>query len=370
MRIAVVAALEAASQIANAINTVKMAEGFARLGHEVTLVCTRPLSGPVSETTLTTTYGLTTPFQWRQLPSRRLTGAQWLFGWLARPVIREIQPQFVYTRTYVAPWFTSRQGIPTAGETHAHIGNNKLAFRLFLRASRFEAFRLLVTISERLAAHYQQRGVPMAKTAVLPDAVDLTLFQRPLQLPYTPFSTGSPNVVYSGHLYDYKGIPTILQAASLLPAFNFHLVGGLPADIERHKMAVHSLGLTNVHFHGLQPLTAVPPYLWRADILLLPPSGNHPSAAWTSPVKLGEYLVSGTPIIASDIPALRDWVTDDEVAFVSPDDPQAMAQTIQTIWQDKKRSQQLAQNSLQRGLKMSYTERAHQILRRSGIGNE
>ncbi len=367
MRVAVVSSLEAASQYANAINTVKMAQGFARLGHEVTLICTHPLTGRVSEEKLAQVYGLTASIRWRQLPSHRLTGHYWLFGLLSWRVIRALQPHFVYARTYVTPWLTSRQGTPTAGETHAHPGNRRLPFRLFLRATRFEAFRLLVTISPRLAAHYQERGVPASKTAVLPDAVDVELFQRPGKLPPTPYSTPQPNVVYSGHLYDYKGIPTILQAASLLPDASFHLVGGWPADVARHKTAVQRLGLTNVHFHGLQPHAAVPPYLWHADILLLPPSLKHPSAAWTSPVKLGEYLVSGTPTIATAIPALRDWVSDAEVLFIPPDDPQALAQAIQQLWADRTLALNLVRGALPKGLSFSYTERAWKILRGAGL---
>ena len=44
MKILVASAFEASSQWAHAINTVKMAQGFARLGHAVTLVCRRPIS--------------------------------------------------------------------------------------------------------------------------------------------------------------------------------------------------------------------------------------------------------------------------------------------------------------------------------------
>ena len=47
MRVLVASAFEAASQFAHAINTVKMAQGFARLGHQVTLVCRWPPGGKV-----------------------------------------------------------------------------------------------------------------------------------------------------------------------------------------------------------------------------------------------------------------------------------------------------------------------------------
>ena len=49
MRIVVGSALKASSQWAHAINTVKMAEGFARLGHDVTVICQAPAIAPHRE---------------------------------------------------------------------------------------------------------------------------------------------------------------------------------------------------------------------------------------------------------------------------------------------------------------------------------
>ena len=40
------------------------------------------------------------------------------------------------------------------------------------------------------------------------------------------------------------------------------------------------------------------------------------SSAWTSPLKLAEYLASGSPVVATRIPALLDWITDTEVELV------------------------------------------------------
>ena len=70
MRILVASAFEASSQLANAINTVKMAQGFARLGHQVTIICRQPPEGIVSPEKLAKIYGLTESLVWVQLPSK------------------------------------------------------------------------------------------------------------------------------------------------------------------------------------------------------------------------------------------------------------------------------------------------------------
>jgi glycosyltransferase involved in cell wall biosynthesis len=112
----------------------------------------------------------------------------------------------------------------------------------------------------------------------------------------------------------------------------------------------------------MQPHKDVPPYLWHADLLLLPPSQHHPSAAWTSPLKLGEYLASGTPVIATQIPALQDWLTPEDVAFVPPDDAAALAQAITDLLNDPPKQQALSQNTRQKARTLSYTHRAETIL--------
>jgi glycosyltransferase involved in cell wall biosynthesis len=367
MKVLVASALEAGSLRAYAINTVKIAEGFAKLGHDVTLVCHAPKAGRQSKEDLQTLYGLQAPIQWVQLPQRFLgmtVTNGWFFALMALPSLFRVSPDRVYSRSYVFPTLTSRLGVPTLAETHAWPENDNPAFQSMINATRNKTFQYCITISHRLAEQYIMKGALPEKVLVLPDAVDLHMFSRPSnrQSSDSPYSTDRPNVAYVGHLFDYKGIPTILEAAKLLPEVNFHLVGGLPLDIKRHTKTVAEQGLTNVMLHGLQPFGQVPAYLWHADILLLPPSANHPSAAWTSPLKLGEYLASGTPAIVTAIPALKDWVDDNEVCFVPPDDAESMAQAIRLILSDGALAQRLSQNGLQKALTFSYERRVAAML--------
>jgi glycosyltransferase involved in cell wall biosynthesis len=378
MKIAVVSPMLAGSKKANAINTAKMAQGFARLGHEVTLICRAAEDQAVDENTLINLYGLTTFFSWLQipdhwswLPASRLTNLflnNWAFGWDASRVIKTLRPDFVFSRHYIVPWFAAHQQIPTAAESHAHPGMKRPAFHFFIQSSNLAQFRLLVTISNRLKANFIDQGVPVRKLVVLEDAVDLALFQRPDQLPAIPYlSSAAPQVTYAGHLYDYKGIPTILKCAELMPTVQFNLVGGFPEDIERQKKLVAKINLSNVNFHGFVDQANLPSYLWHADVLLLPPSLNHPSASWTSPVKLYEYLAAETPVVASEIPALTDWLSADEVEFFEPDNAQAMVAGIRKLIDDKQRAATLRMNGYQRALTKSYTQRAQQILKYAGV---
>lgn len=365
MRILVAGAFEASSQWAHAINTVKMAQGFARLGHEVIIVCRQAPEGIMSSDKLSKIYGITEPLRWVQLPSRILgctIKKHWRFALLALPVALRLRPDLVYARNYIFPWVTSQLGIATIAEKHTGIDTRTIPFLVLVNATHHRAFHLWVTISHRLANYYRSQGVPEKKLVVLSDAVDLKLFQRLENLPPSPYPANSANIAYVGHLYDYKGIPTLLEAAAQLPEAHFHLVGGWAEDIDRQQQRARELNLHNVTFHGLKPQAEVPNFLWHADVLLLPPSQHHPSAAWTSPVKLGEYLASGTPTVATDILALRDWLTDKEVEFVQPDNAEALAKGIRYLLQNKQRADELRVAGLQKAQELSYEQRAEMIL--------
>jgi glycosyltransferase involved in cell wall biosynthesis len=346
-----------------------MAEGFAMQGHDVTLVCRAPAEGIQGKSALEYQYALHAPMRWVQLsPSRcgRALDPDWDFAWQLLPRLLCWRPDFVFSRNYIAPWLSSFMGIPTVAESHAHPVTRTKPFNRFIKGTTHRQFKVLVTIAQVLRDNFAALGVPKEKILVLPDAVDLHNFLPPEILPVSPY-TSLPNVVYAGHLYDYKGIPDIVGAASLLPEVAFHLIGGLADDIQRVQSMIAGLRLTNIVVHGHKPRTELPPYLWHADALLLPPSAKHPSAQFTSPVKLGEYLASGRPLISSDISALRTWITEEHTNFILPDNPESLAEGIRWVLTHRKEASALAVNGQKLSRTLSYSQRAKSILAAAGV---
>jgi len=358
MKIVVISAVNAGSQMAHAINSIEMADGFHSCGHQVMLITRKPLK-KVNDVDLYDLYGISSDILWIQIPN--FSGEHLLFAIATLPFVLKYSPDLIYARNYAVPWLWTKLGINTVGESHAHPSNESTWFKKFLRSSHNNFFKALITINETLEESYLNKGASN-KILVLPDAVNPKLFERPNVLPPSPYRSDKKIVTYAGHLYDYKGIPTILGAAKELPDVEFHLIGGLPEDIDRQKKKISEMKLTNVYLDGLKQHKEVPNYLWHSDILLLPPSADHPSAQWTSPVKAGEYLLSGTPVIATNIPALKRWFTDKEVEFISPDEPHEMATTVRYLLSNKERTEELSRNGIRWALENTYAKRAEKIV--------
>jgi glycosyltransferase involved in cell wall biosynthesis len=321
MRVVVFGEFEADSPRAHAINVTKTAGGFERLGHDVTLVCRAPF-GAMDVEGLARHYG-EPGLRWVFV--RPEDGTAFRSG--AASLASETGADFVYARSFDAAAACAASGVPTVLETHAHVGDrNPALLRCIALAAKGGPLASVVTISESLREYYISLGAAAERVRVVPDGVDLELFTPPAPVPLPPWGDdGRRHAVYAGHLYDYKGVPTMLDAAGLRPGWEFDLVGGTPEDLARVSAVVAERGLKNVVLHGARPHAEVPRWLWRADALLLPPLGDDPSARWTSPVKLGEYLAAGPMIIASDIPGLRAWVSEPEVRWFRAGDAAGLA---------------------------------------------
>ena len=364
MKIIVASAFRADSSFAHAVNTIKMADGFAKLGHDVTLVCRQPKKDPVSDEDLRQRFGLSSNLSFLQVKAACLGIPLDAHGSFARQVMdkaKRIAPDFAYCRNYIAPVSLSKSGVPTVAESHAHVGNTRKPLRKMVMAlAMVSEFKALVTIAPILKDNFVALGVPPEKVHVLADSVDLDLFARPKG--FVKKRPKKPLIVYSGQLYDYKGIPTILDAAAMAPEWDFRLVGGHDRDIDRITDLVLNRGLQNVTLTGCVPHSRVPKHLWEADVLLLPPSALHPSARWTSPVKLGEYLASGSPVVATSIPALKDWLKNEEVHFVEPDNPKELCNGISYVLSNAVVSHEITERAYELAKSISYEERCKSIL--------
>lgn len=191
-----------------------------------------------------------------------------------------------------------------------------------------------IVISQRLLdVLTKHHGHPPAKALVLHDAAPEGI--KPLTqkskhsvweqlIPDIELYTSKAVVGYFGHLYSGRGLRIINKLAQKHPQITFLVIGGNAIDVDIHKKKNQ---LPNLIFIGYMPHTITQKCMAACDVLLMPYQRNvsigvkgHDTANWMSPMKMFEYLASGTPIISSDLPSLREVLKDGENALLVPPD--------------------------------------------------
>jgi glycosyltransferase involved in cell wall biosynthesis len=201
-----------------------------------------------------------------------------------------------------------------------------------------------VTITDGLARELSRRFGPRAGLAVVPDGTRAADGNQTAIAP-PPFTIG-----YSGHLYPWKGAELVVEAVSALTDTRGLIVGGHAGepDLARLKAFAGELDCaTRVEFTGLLPPPAARRRLADAHVLTLPNPSSAISREFTSPLKLFEYMAARRPIVASDLPSIREVLRDGENALlVEPGNPQAFTAAIRRIKDDPALSARLAEKAL------------------------
>jgi glycosyltransferase involved in cell wall biosynthesis len=208
--------------------------------------------------------------------------------------------------------------------------------------------------------------IPGEKFLYEPNAVDIKAFDIKMIKEEARLKLSLPIhkkiAVYTGHLYGWKGVDTLAAAAKLLPEqFLVVFVGGTVGDVEKFKTVYGTI--SNIIITGFKPHDEIPFWQKSADVLVLPNTAKEKiSAYYTSPMKLYEYMASGRPLIASDIPSIREIVDEQSAVLVAPDDAQALAQAIENITRTEQIGDDLAKQAYAKVQGHTWDQRARRIL--------
>ena len=223
----------------------------------------------------------------------------------------------------------------------------------------------LVTISRVLQEKFLAAGWPSEQTLVAHDGVDLKQFALTLTAVEARQALALPLerslAIYCGQFFLWKGAAVMARAARLLPGTDFIMIGGRSAAVADIKKRFGAL--SNLKVRGHQPHNRIPLWLRAATVLVLPNIlTTEADSAYTSPLKLFEYMASGRPIVASDLPSLREVLDSNNAKLVPPGDPAVLARGIGELVANPAQAERLAEQAKRDVQQYSWEKRAGKIL--------
>jgi glycosyltransferase involved in cell wall biosynthesis len=213
----------------------------------------------------------------------------------------------------------------------------------------------IICVSQNAKNHLiQSWGVPSEKIVIFLNGVDVYRFKpdqkgRLKVRNNLEIAHGELLVIFVGNFYEWHDIPTLLDAfAQILQNITdvrLLLVGDGKKRDEMMKYAA-SLNIDHaIKFTGLVPHSEVPRLISAADIAVAP-YRSIGQDLWLSPMKIFEYMASGTAIIASKVGQIDEIIQDSHNGLLfSQSDVPSLAAALLRLLKDKKLRSQLGQQA-------------------------
>jgi glycosyltransferase involved in cell wall biosynthesis len=154
--------------------------------------------------------------------------------------------------------------------------------------------------------------------------------------------------LYLGMLNEGRGLIELVDAAALVPELELTICGPGPMtqsiaeQIERHGLA------DRVHLLPPVPVTDVIDTLAHYHVGVIPYPRGTLNVELSSPIKLFEYMAAGLAVVASDLPVIREVVTEAGCGMlVEPGDVASLAAGLRRLAQDQEALTAFRRNSLQ-----------------------
>lgn len=371
MRIAAISNSRIPSATANSIQAMKVCDALSELGHAVQLFVPAEVE-PVSWDVLARHYGITHFFQIDWLPSwralRRLD-----FVWYARAAARKMAADLIYTWLPQTAALEAWWDKPVVLEMHADVAGRLGPWWLRQFWTGSGPRELLVTTQALREALERSIGMrfPEACVKVAPNGVDL---DRYADLPSPAQARSRLNLAdrftagFTGHFYPGRGVDLLLELARGLPDLGFLWVGGTPQAAQEWRARLNAVRLSNVTITGFVENSRLPIYQAAADVLLMPygksisASSGQDIAEVINPMKMFEYMAARRPIIASDLPVIREVLDDTRAVFCPPGDVAAWKSAILELSTDEDRRSALARNARREVEKYTWLAREQSAL--------
>jgi glycosyltransferase involved in cell wall biosynthesis len=326
--------------LGGSIHVQEVAEGLARLGHEVHVATQRAGEWPAG------------PVTWHEMgPPLGRPALRWMRTGAVTDLARQVGATVIMERYYnfggEGVRAARRLGLKAALEVNAPVvdypGSAKSRLDRALLVEPMRRFR------DRICRMTDLFITPTAD--ILPAWIDR---QRVLEIEWganvddfhpgaagpLPFARdpGRVTCVFAGAFRSWHGVVQLSAALARLhdagdDRFGAVMIGDGP---ERAAAEHAAKGVPGIVFTGAIPHTRLPPCLAAADIGVAPfdPARHRPLRLgfYWSPLKIFEYMASGLPVVAPALPRLKRLIANGiEGVLYDPKDPRDLDRALRSL---------------------------------------
>ena len=166
-----------------------------------------------------------------------------------------------------------------------------------------------------------------------------------------------PVMLYIGTLADWQGLDVLIKSIPLIlekHPIQLKIVGrGRSRQRKMLAKQIRKLGLEDhVIVQPPVPHHEVPALIAEADICIAPLGLNDRNVTQGAcPIKVLEYMAAGRPLLASNMPIVRELAREDVDALLfSPSDPEDLARQALALLENLELSHRLAESAAERAL--------------------
>lgn len=364
MKILYIASIRLPTEKAHGVQIMKTCEAFSQIGKEVKLIVPN-YSNRIKDD----------PFEYYEVKKifsvKKLIGIRLMYlgkvGFFLENLIFFLrvfftkdfwETDYVYSRDEILSWLSNLFGRKTIWETHTGSYN-------FFAKNLLKKSELIVCISQGLKDFYISKGSKL-KIIVAHDGVDLDSFKLKVDIEKMKKSLGLPMdkkiIMYAGRLDGWKGTETFISASK---SWSDQGVSALGVVVGGNDSEVVELSRKwpTTRFLRFVPYKELVNYLKIADVLVVPNTAKSEiSSYYTSPLKVFAYMASGVPIVASDLPSIREILNQNNSILIKSDNADALIDGVKKVLEDSHMAGIIANQALLDVKKYTWLERAKTII--------